>query len=466
MLDSIEARNLVEAAVPGAKQESLSSDVIAISGLTLAVALYYFADSLWLSLLAAVLFTLIAVRRIDLALIFVILSSPFYLFPKYFGSLSFSLSEFCVLSCGLAAIWLGVLETIHRGLTHAARALLQFLTTELKRPVVLFLIASSLSLFASDYLKYSLREYRTVVIEPALFYFVMTAYVTEQKQVWRLVNAFLLLSVGVALFSLFHYYFVGLVESTDGVRRVLAVYHSPNALSLFLGRSAPMLVALALFYPARGGTGRRVLYALGSLAVLACLYITYSRGAWLGIAAALVFVALIRGRRYVLWTGGVVVCALLALIPLVGVDRLLSRTASMGRLYLWQSALAMIRDHPFMGVGLDNFLYQYPRYILKEAWAEPNVSHPHNIVLDFWTRIGVLGVAALVWLQIRFWQSGLSVYRGAANDRIGILALALMSSMVSLLAHGLIDNSFFLIDLAIAFWLIYGSIETLKKEAT
>lgn len=138
------------------------------------------------------------------------------------------------------------------------------------------------------------------------------------------------------------------------------------------------------------------------------------------------------------------------------------------RFHLWQAAVNMIHDHPLLGVGLDNFLYQYPKYMLKEAWAEPNLSHPHNILLDFWTRLGILGVGAMLWLQVAFWRMGFRIYRGWKGEEDQVWALALMASMVDFLIHGLLDNSFFLIDLAFIFWLTYGLIKAMARlrEAT
>ncbi|MER3437068.1 MAG: hypothetical protein C4346_05405, partial [Chloroflexota bacterium] len=46
---------------------------------------------------------------------------------------------------------------------------------------------------------------------------------------------------------------------------------------------------------------------------------------------------------------------------------------------------------------LDQFLYQYrPRYIEPAGWAERYTSHPHNLVLDFWLRLGLGGLLTLV----------------------------------------------------------------------
>src|SRR6185295_1702324 len=87
-------------------------------------------------------------------------------------------------------------------------------------------------------------------------------------------------------------------------------------------------------------------------------------------------------------------------------------TTTYFRLKLWQSSLNMFRDHWLLGVGLDNFLYLYrTRYILPEAWQEPNLNHPHNIVLDFATRRGFGGLLILVWLQSAFWLKAWRLYR-------------------------------------------------------
>ena len=72
-------------------------------------------------------------------------------------------------------------------------------------------------------------------------------------------------------------------------------------------------------------------------------------------------------------------------------------------------------------VGLDNFLYAYRgRYILDAAWQEPNLNHPHNIVLDFATRLPGVDPRRLALLG---WSmGGALVPRAAAFDaRIKLL---------------------------------------------
>ncbi len=39
-----------------------------------------------------------------------------------------------------------------------------------------------------------------------------------------------------------------------------------------------------------------------------------------------------------------------------------------------------------------------------------------------------------------------------------------MASMADFLVHGMLDNSYFLIDLAVVFWLTFGLAEVMEKE--
>lgn len=454
-------------------------DLLTFAALAAAVALLYFPDWLPLAALGGLLFLALAWYRLDLALIFVLLSAPFYRFPRSIGPAQFTVSEMLIVACFLA--WLG---------SHALRRLrAREWGLDLppgwrlsRSPALFFLAAATISLFFSEYLHVSLRDYRVEIVEPLLFYGMIITTLRGEAPVWRMANAFVLLGAAMSLFALYHYFFVGVVENTGGVRRMLGIYHSPNALGLFLGRTAPVALALGIgmwmesFRRVPGsarirgwidGNGPAWPYLVAVPLIGASLLLSFSRGAWLGVTASLALMAGLRGRRALLATAGAAGAALAAAVPFLGLGRLVSEVTTEQRLYVWQSALRMIGERPLTGLGLDNFLYYYRErgYMLPQAWAEPDVSHPHNIVLDFWTRLGLLGVAALLWLQVSFWQRGLHLYSALAGRRLQFVVLALMGSMADFLVHGLLDNSFFLIDLAVVFWFTYGLLEVIQKEA-
>jgi putative inorganic carbon (HCO3(-)) transporter len=207
--------------------------------------------------------------------------------------------------------------------------------------------------------------------------------------------------------------------------------------------------------------------------------LTFSRGALvLGVPAGLAVVLLGWLGRRALWPLGAALIAGLAALPLAArLPRFaslldFSSGTSFFRLRLWVSSWRMFVDHPMLGVGPDNFLYQYrSRYILPEAWEEPDLSHPHNVVLDFLSRIGLLGFVTGLLMQLAFWRQALSNYRRLGGlpdtDRRGLFALniGLMGLMADMLAHGLVDHAFFLVDLAYVFFIALGLVQHIARLA-
>jgi O-antigen ligase len=246
--------------------------------------------------------------------------------------------------------------------------------------------------------------------------------------------------------------------TAEGVTRVRGFYGSPNNLALYLGRALPLALALGLWGRNRR---RRVLYGLGAVGMVIAIVLTYSRGAWLlGIPASLLFLAAVRGRRTLLLMAGSLLVIGAVGLALVGPDRLVTLADSdqgtaFLRIQLWRSSWAMIRDHPILGIGLDNFLYFYrSAYVLPTAWEELNLSHPHNIVLDFWLRLGLAGLLLVGWVLVSFFRLGWRAYRLVPVGDTRLLVVGLMAGMVDVLAHGLVDSAFFLVDLAFAFALM------------
>lgn len=418
------------------------------------VALFYFSQHPALIALGLGIFMAGAARDLPAALWWVLWLSPFYRFPKQFGGPEFVVSEVLILAA--AAVWAGGqalrLATGRLRPEELVRDLRQALVPA--GPLVLLVVAT-LSLLWAEYRHVALREYRRVVLEPLIFYFLAVQTVRSRELPGWVFGGFTLAGAVVGLYTLYHYYFVGVTEATGGVKRALAIYHSPNALALYLGKLIPPAVLLAVGW---GGWGR-LAAGFTAAAGLWALWLTYSRGAWLGLAAALAAgFALLARRR------GVAVLVLLTALVLVGVlgftlapGRFGADETARRRLYIWEAAVRMIRDRPLTGVGLDNFLYLYrDRYMPPEAWQEPDISHPHNIVLDFWVRLGIGGVFALILLQFEFWRRVLNLAHSEGPERL--TGAVCGAAMADLLVHGLFDNSYFLIDLAYLFWFMFASV--------
>jgi O-antigen ligase len=327
-------------------------------------------------------------------------------------------------------------------------------------PVLALLAVAIVSLTAADNLGVALRELRTVIVAGVLAYGLVRLAPAGRDgrfDPWPVVWGIGLGAATVAGWG---------VYQAEGVWRVRGPFGSPNNLALYLGHVLPILLAVAVF----GAQRRRLAAALLAALVLLGLVLTFSKGALLlALPAALLFMGFAAGGRWRWVALGLLAVGGLALLPLFGTERFaglfdLQGGTSFFRVQLWRGAWNMVLDQPWSGVGLDNFLYAYrTTYALPTAWQELNLSHPHNVALDFWTRLGFVGLLAGIWLFAAAFQQGWMALKRASGDRWALL-LGLLASLAATLAHGLIDNSVFLVDLMLLFMLSIGLIGRLGQE--
>lgn len=442
-----------------------------LAAFALIAAGFFFAPGTLLSLLPLALLFVNVLLRPDFGLMLVAFGIPYFLAVKPLAGRVFSMVEIGVLMSA-ASVLLARLY-FEDGRPYRPRLYIDGVRLTSLDWSVVFLVALSLAAtFAAGNFGVSMREFRVVVLESALFYFAIRFVRVRDSGAFsrRLVDAFLLGATLLSVYTLYQYFFTTDVITAEGVRRARAIYGSPNNLGLLLDRVVPMLVALAAWGRARE---RRIAYALALPVNALALYLTFSKGALLfGLPSAILFIGVVGGGAGLWASLGVLAVTALGLVPLLGTERFQSTfdtsrgTTTFFRLKLWESAAVMIKEHPWLGVGLDNFLYLYrTRYILPHAWQEPNLSHPHNLILDFGTRLGVGGIFAIAWLQVGFWKEALGLYRRLRPGDARALVLGLMGSMVAFLAHGFVDNSYFLVDMAFIFFLAVGVVSRLGGES-
>jgi O-antigen ligase len=334
--------------------------------------------------------------------------------------------------------------------------------------VLSFVALGLVSLAASADVRLAARELRLVVVEPAILYFLLTKALwrpvtaplragwPEGAAIRRMVIALLAGAAAASALGLFQYLFTAQVITAEGgLRRMLGPYPSPNGLGLIIERALPLALALALAQAARKRTGRswRQRSSLAAWAGVVALFglatlLTFSVGAWAAAAAGCGLVVLRQSRRTALAVAGAALVVGLLAIPLLGTERvashfdLQSATTSAVRVSVWQSAVEMIADHPLAGVGLDGFLDLYrTSYIRPEAWREPDLSHPHNVLLESWLSLGILGPVAYAWLV-----GSVFVLARRARSRLAgdtwrrAASLGLAAGLAAGLAHGMVDR--------------------------
>ncbi len=381
---------------------------------------------------------------------------PLVLRPVAIASARFSLLELAIV---LGALGLGVhllLAMRQAGGISVLGGLLRPLPA-LILPALVILAATASLLTVADprHMAESLRDYRLVIVEPVIL--LALARWTLRRGGERLLLTSLIVAAAivaaVAVVQLLTG--IGSIEA-DAARRATGPYLHPNHLALYLERMTVLAGAMALI------DQRIRRYLIPVVALLgAGLASTVSRGGFLAaVAGGATIIWLIRSRGAWRWLMVATVAAVAGFAMLA--EGRLTATGSDGssssRELIWSASLRMIRDHPVFGVGLDQFLYQYrPRYVDPAGWAERYTSHPHNVVLDFWLRLGLAGlitlgafVGALGWALVRIRN---------APARTGGVAVGAAAALTGGVVHGLVDNSFFLPDLAALTWLCVALIE-------
>lgn len=400
--------------------------------------------------------------------------APFFLFPVELFQFAFPISELLLLLTTAAALTKQAIGFARRRQIAVSQfPLLLGVRLQLFDVLAIaYAVLGAIALLTATHRGPALTEFRTLIVEPVLLYALMRVFV-RRDQLHTLAHTLLISAAVVCVIGLM--YFVtgsNVITAEEGARRLASVYGSPNNVALLLVRVVPLAGALAL-----ASSGRwRAIYAGSAALFIVTLVLTQSAGGLLlGLPTGLATIAFLqlgqRAWRPVVAVGfSVLVFAAVAAQVSPRFANVFDFTDGTNflRLRLWESALAMIQDHPITGVGLDQFLERYRgTYVKPDAIWDSQLSHPHNLVLDVWLRLGIGGVIWLATLGLLVVMHGrrlLSQATLAPDERA--LLMGVLAALVGAAAHGLVDNSLFVVDLALIFWMFMALLAQMAQPPT
>ena len=127
-----------------------------------------------------------------------------------------------------------------------------------------------------------------------------------------------------------------------------------------------------------------------------------------------------------------------ALTPPLGTHgRLPSSVMRLPRRLLWNTALAVARDHPWLGIGPDNFRQVYGRYLSLASW-DTRV-HANNTYLEVLAGTGVVGLAVVAWLMVVVARTTWTRWRALPAGNLPLFAVA-VAATAAIAAHGVVDS--------------------------
>lgn len=390
---------------------------------------------------------------------------PTYLIRFQIGSLPTTLLELLLLTLFAVYGWYVFKDKLPRPKLHGWQL-----------PLGLFFLASIIAVLVSPDQYAALGLWRAYFLEPIIFFIILINVLTAPKDYARLFNLLGLSLIAVSLVGIWQKFFpegfFGFWSipnefwAAEATRRVTGVYGFPNAIGLF---GAPIVVwhfGLLLASSARKKFTNLTnkLQTVFSLAVVIisslAIYFAHSEGALVAIVAGMIIISLAL-KKTRLYTAPVIALLILIAVltptirPTLSQKLTLNDESGLLRREIWTETVAMLKDRPIFGAGLHGYQTALASYHQK-PYIEIYL-YPHNLFLNFWTELGLLGVFAFIWLTLKAFY--------LANKHPSETSLIFATSLFALLLHGLVDVPYFKNDLSILFWLLIAGI-TMKRNLT
>ena len=368
--------------------------------------------------------------------------------------------------------------------------------------MILILTIAFVSIFIGGTTSSALGIFKAYFLEPALLFILILNNFKNEKGIKQIILMLSLSSIMISLMAIWQK-ITGQFIANDfwaqaATRRVVSFYGYPNAVALIIGPIIPLMFKELISGFRDKINIKRILYQIfmliGVITGLAAIYFAKSKGALLALSLTLLIVLFIKLKNKL----KIIVLGLLLIIIPAFVywqkDKIsLELSSSLSwqiRQLQWQETIKMLKDGNFIqGSGLaayqnkikpyhqEGFFFNKdadPNFRLKVVFGEDQnyrddrwqpleiYLYPHNIFLNFWTEIGLIGALLFSLVIIKFLIMSLNIYRKEKNKRNKNMGLALFSSMSVIIIHGLVDVPYFKNDLSALFWIIISLLAIIK----
>lgn len=264
--------------------------------------------------------------------------------------------------------------------------------------------------------------------------------------------------------------------------------HSNMVMKPFYNDHTAYGAIIALFLPVFTGfaisRNFKRSYRLFSFIVLAILItgiiFSYSRAAWISVAASLGVFLLIRFRIRFYWV-------MLALIVGVGlffmfrfqfldkleknkqdsstdfvehvqsISNISSDASNLERINRWAAAIRLFKEKPIFGWGPGTYQFVYAPYqrskektIISTNYGD--MGNAHSEYIGPMSESGVLGMLTFLGIVVTVIYTGVRVYRRAKNKEVKLLSLVLMLGLISYYVHGIMNNFLDTDKASVPFW--------------
>lgn len=340
-------------------------------------------------------------------------------------------------------------------------------------PTIILVLAAAIGVIVSSDKLVALGQFKAFFIDPVLVLFLVISYF-RKEDLWLFVSGLGLSSLFVSTHAIYQK-IIGQVAS-DG--RIVGIFgYNPNYLAFYLAPISAMILIWLLINFNKYWQSKKYLILIISVVILfsnfIAIILSESRGGVLAFVGGLTVSAIFYYRAFFkkLWAKTILI--LIAALVLVSLVWFFKPNFSLSpenggrvtssnniRYEIWKTSVELIDKYPVFGLGLGNFQDTFTEYTKNRVnfpeFISPLALSPHNILLAFYLNTGLLGLIAFVFLLVCFFKK---LFK--QNQE---LKMVVISGMLVILIHGLVDTPYFKNDLSILFWGLIAFMIILNKE--
>jgi len=456
--------------------------------------------SIWL-IIFIIFFLILALSRLNWATILLIAALPTYLIRFKIMGLPLTLLETMILIA--FGVW------FFRSFAPRLQDVIKNRNLRLRYPfsweIILLIIISFIAAGVSGFNAGALGIWKAYFFEPILFFILVFNVLKDKREFTKIFWALVISAAIISVFAIFQkitgLFIANPTWAAAESRRAVSFFGYPNAIGLYL---APLIMLLIGWLFSFSWTNildqalKKLAIILTIISALLAIYSARSEGALIGLAGSLLIFGLLAGKKQRIATL-IVLAAIIGGVfwfapsqDFIATKLALRDLSGQIRRQQWKETTKMLsEDKIISGAGLDNYQMAVRPYHQEGiffnndnlpnfdavVWASSTLRtkywqpveiylYPHNIFLNFWSELGLLGLLLFIWLITKYlvtaWKLSIALGRDSRPEQY--LALGLMTAMIAIVIHGLVDVPYFKNDLAVMFWLFFALLGILNMD--
>lgn len=215
--------------------------------------------------------------------------------------------------------------------------------------------------------------------------------------------------------------------------RIYSTFGNPNV----AGNWFAVMTLLSLYFCSTKSKATKLFYQISTLFFVVALYLTGSRGAFIGLLFGLFIFYFLKGNKKDRWLFITIfiLTAVVTFMPSQILENVIGHNLDgsfASRFGIWNGCLKMIKIKPITGWGLMG-ITDHGAYFMKDYYYA-TMYHGHNIWITIMTSLGTVGLLIYAYMKINLFRSLKTLH--VQNCRLVPMLAGIQAVIIG---HGLVD---------------------------